>query len=103
MTIGRNYLFLFFLVTLNVSCVKEISSKEEFHTLSHSAGLGHFYYIGSENNFHYFAKDSFLSFTTYYKYPKDQYSTENPFPRTEDKSKWIPYLIDGNEKTEGFE
>jgi hypothetical protein len=87
---------------MNASCVQLISSDEEFHELLHSAGLGHFYYIGSESGYHYFASDSFLSPTRYYKYPSNKYFLKRTLPKTKDKKDWLPYLIDGKKKTEEF-
>jgi hypothetical protein len=90
------------LLFLATGCTTILHSKVEVVSVARSVGLGHLYYTGSDEAFHYFVKSSFMSFDSHYRTPQDAYSIKNIFPRSNDKTKWIPYLIDGSKKTEGF-
>lgn len=83
-------------------CVSPLKSKSDLDTLTQRHGLGHVYYIGTKDGFHYFASKFFLERTRYYRLPESQYSFQNPFPKTSDESKWIPFMVNFNQNTQGF-
>ena len=84
-------------------CVETIKTEKAFNRLTHYQGMGHFYYIGTEDNYHFFAGDYFLGRTKYYRYPISKFEIVNTFPRTNNRNKWKPFLVDINENTAGFE
>ena len=89
-------------VLLTTGCTATLQSGAEVASIGKSAGLGHLYYTGSDETFHYFAKLSFMCLSSRYRAPRTAYTIVTVFPLTSDKSKWIPYLINGKEKSEGF-
>ncbi len=70
--------------------------------LTQRQGMGHLYYIGTEGDFHYFATKYFTERVKFYKLPAAKYSFQNSFPKTEDQSRWVPYLFDLDANTKGF-
>lgn len=95
-------IILILLIFVLSGCVETIETEEDFHRLTSYRGMGHFYYIGTEDNFHYFASDYFLGRTKYYSYPVEKFEIINTFPKTNNKNDWKPFLVDINENTAGF-
>jgi hypothetical protein len=83
-------------------CVSPLTRKSDLDTLTQRHGLGHVYYIGTNAGFHYFASNYLYERTKYYRLPEAEYSFQNPFPKTSDKSQWIPFLYNLNDNTQGF-
>jgi hypothetical protein len=81
---------------------KTVKSRADFDRLTQRHGMGHFYYIGSEGDFHYFASSYLAERTKFYRYPKANYALNKTFPKTREKSQWIPYLFDLNANARGF-
>ncbi|MCO5053106.1 MAG: hypothetical protein M9920_12475 [Verrucomicrobiae bacterium] len=79
-----------------------IINKGDFDRLTQRQGMGHFYYIGSDAGFHYFASSYFTERTGFYRYPKTDYLITSTFPKTKQESQWIPFLFDLNTNTKGF-
>jgi hypothetical protein len=77
-------------------------SKGEFDRLTARQGMEHFYYIGSDATFHYFASSYFSERTRFHRYPKTDYQINSTFPKTKQESQWIPYVFDLNANTKGF-
>jgi len=65
--------------------------------------MGHFYYVGSKGDFHYFASSYFMQPTRYYRYPKASYSIQNEFPKSGDRDKWVRFIVDWGRGTQYFE
>ena len=95
-------LILTLLVCASCASTKPITTVNEFDRLSHYAGLGHFYYIGSQGETNHYATSYFLSGTRYYSFPQSEYPISTRFPRTQDRNQWRPYLRNLNDNLEGF-
>ena len=83
-------------------CASPLKTKSDLDTLTDRRGLGHVYYIGTKDGFHYFASTYFLERTKYYRLPESGYSFQHPFLKTSDESKWIPFMVNLNQNTQGF-
>jgi hypothetical protein len=81
---------------------KSLRSRADLDALTQRHGMGHLYYIGTEDGFHYFARKYFTERTKYYRLAVGNYSFSKPFPKTADESKWVPYQFDLNANTKGF-
>jgi hypothetical protein len=81
---------------------KPLASKRELDKLTQRHGLGHLYYIGTEAGFHHFATKYLGEATKFYTLPGAEYSLQNTFPKTNDKSRWVPYLFNWNRNSKGF-
>jgi hypothetical protein len=83
-------------------CATRTVDAERFHSLTQRRGLGHLYYTGTNGEFHYLAERYFLEPTHHYRVPVSAYTITNTFPKTSDRSLWIPWLVDLASGTEGF-
>jgi len=81
----------FLLMVFSVGCgaPKTIKTRADFDRLTQRHGMGHFYYIGTEDDFHYFASSHLAERTRFYRYPKADYRLDKTFPKTKEKSQWI--------------
>lgn len=72
---------------------------EQFRSLPNR--LGHLYYTGTEGEYHYFRGNVFLGADRRYRLPRSAYLITGTFPRTSDRTSWIPWerSLSG---TEGF-
>lgn len=75
-------------------CMSTVKNQAAFDRLRQRQGLGHFYYIGTKDDFHYFASAYFMEPTRYYRYPKAEYPIRNEFPKTKEKDKWVRFIVD---------
>ncbi len=83
-------------------CATRTLDAERFHSFTQRRVLGHFYYIGTKGEFHYFSESYFLKPTRHYRLPLSAYTITKTFPKTSDRSLWIPWLVILNSGTEGF-
>lgn len=79
-----------------------ILDSQRFHSLTQRRGLGHLYYTGTKDEFNYFAERYFLEPTHHYRLSASAYTITNTFPRTSDRSLWIPWQVNLNSGAEGF-
>lgn len=64
--------------------------------------MGHLFYIGTEGQYHYLVEKYFLESPKKYHVLTSDLRIANTFPKTSDQNKWVPWLINLNEETEGF-
>ncbi len=83
-------------------CATRTIDAQRFHSLTQRQALGHLYYTGTKGEFHYFAESYFLKPTHRYRLPVSAYTITKTFPKTSDRSAWIPWLVDLGAGTEGF-
>jgi len=90
------------LLLLLTGCASRTVDAGRFHQLAQKQGLGHLYYCGTKEGYHYFAESYFLKPTKRYRLPASDHPILHPFPKTSDRSAWIPWLVDWQNKTHGL-
>jgi hypothetical protein len=83
-------------------CHSTLHTRSDLRQLTQRRGLGHVYYTGSKQGFDYFAEKFFLERTRYYRIPQHESLISKRFPKTNERSKWEPYLFNLGNGTEGF-
>ncbi len=83
-------------------CVSRQIDRSRFDTLTARHGLGHVYYRGSKNDYHYFASKYLWEQTSYYHLPMSALPLSNTFGKTCDRDHWIAWQHDLAAGTEGF-
>lgn len=92
----------FLLLTMVAGCTTRTVDAQRFSSLTQRRGLGHFYYTGTKGESHYFAESHFFEPTQHYRLPVSAYTITNTFPKTSDRSLWIPWQVSLSSGTEGF-
>src|SRR5262245_61078712 len=93
---------LLMLLLTVAGCATRTVDAQRFSSLTQRRGLGHLYYTGTKGEFHYFAESYFLEPTHHYRLPVLAYSITNTFPKTSDRTLWIPWQVSLSSGTEGF-
>lgn len=70
-------------------CVMHTLDAEAFARLPRQ--LSRLYYVGTEGEYHYFRGNVFLGADRRYRLPRSACSISGEFPRTSDRSLWIPW------------
>ena len=79
-----------------------LRTRQEIDQIRHYRTLGQLYYAGSSGPTNYFVKFEFLHPTRRYTCSQDIFPIQNRFPKTDDRGRWVPYLVSLSKGTEGF-
>lgn len=90
------------LLLAGCATTRSVHTRQEMDDLRHYTTLGCLNYVGSEGATNYFAKTEFLSRTRCYACLQELYPIVKRFPKTEDREKWVPYIISLGQGEEGF-
>ncbi len=77
------------MLAMTGGCVMHTLDAEKFEKLPHK--LSRLYYTGTEGGFHYFKGSVFLGADRRYRVPASALIITNTFPRTSDRTQWIPW------------
>lgn len=81
---------------------RTLHTPREMDQVRHYRTLGQLYYVGSSGPTNYFVKIEFLRPTRRYACSQDIFPMQNRFPKTDERDKWVPYMVSLSEGTEGF-
>jgi hypothetical protein len=90
------------MLVIVAGCATRTVDAQRFSSLTQRRGLGHLYYTGTKDEFHYFAESYFLEPTHLYRLSSSAYTITNTFPKTSDRALWIPWQVSLSSGTEGF-
>lgn len=95
-------LVLLLCFVLGAGCAARTIDMQCFHSLTKRRGLGHLFYTGTKDEYHYFAERYFLESMRHYRLPLSAYTITNTFPKTSDRALWIPWQVNLSSGVEGF-
>src|SRR6187397_2708237 len=90
------------LLLILAGCATRTLDAQRFHSLTERRGLGHLYYTGTKGEFHYFVESYLYEPTHHSRLRVSAYTITNTFPKTSDRSLWIPWQVSLSSGTEGF-
>jgi hypothetical protein len=102
MKMMKKWMTIGLLLFAGCATTRTLHTRQEMDDLRHYRTLGCLNYVGSDGMTNYFVKSEFLSRTRRYSCSQEVFPISNRFPKTEDRNKWVPYVVSLSQCTEGF-
>ena len=99
---NKKWMIIGVMLLAGCATTRTLSTRQEMDDLRHYRTLGCLNYVGSDGTTNHFVKTEFLSRTRRYACSQEVFPISNRFPKTEDRAKWVPYVVSLLHGTEGF-